>query len=112
MPSIARSPATEVSKTATTPRRGWERTLDVQPTATIESEVEMVYRKYYLDAASTANYGGFTLWNWRAPGKSHRIGECSRVMNIADTDMPIAPMLHSAAIDIFRNPAAGLPDSK
>ena len=37
-----------------------------QPTPSIESEVEMVYQgKYYLDAASTANYDGFTLWNWR-----------------------------------------------
>ena len=26
----------------------------------------MVYQgKYYLDAASTTNYGGFTFWNWR-----------------------------------------------
>ena len=58
-----------------------------QPTANIESEVEMVYQgKYYLDAASTASYGGFTLWNWRGSWQvSPHWRVFARVMNIADT---------------------------
>ncbi len=43
-----------------------QRTLGYSPTQNIVSEVELVYQgKYYLDAASTASYDGFTLWNWR-----------------------------------------------
>ena len=62
----------------------------------------MVYQgKYYLDAASTASYDGFTLWNWRG---SWQIVAALAIFRARDEHrrhrgMPIAPMLRSAAID-------------
>ena len=56
------------------------------PTQNIVSEVEAVYQgSYYLDAASTARYGGFTLWNWRGEWQVNPQWRLfTRVMNIAD----------------------------
>ncbi len=47
----------------------------------------MVYQgKYYLDAASTASYDGFTLWNWRGSWQINPHWRVfARVMNIGDT---------------------------
>ena len=56
------------------------------PTPGIESEVEMVYQgRYYLDAASTTSYDGFTLWNWRGTWQVNPHWRLfARVMNIGD----------------------------
>ena len=56
------------------------------PAANLVSEVEMVYQgRYYLDAASTAAYDGFTLWNWRGEWRVNPQWRLfTRVMNIAD----------------------------
>jgi hypothetical protein len=56
------------------------------PTPNIVSEVEMVYQgRYYLDAASTANYDGFTMWNWRGEWQANPHWRVfMRVMNIGD----------------------------
>ena len=57
-----------------------------EATAGRVSEVEMVYQgRYYLDAASTAAYHGFTLWNWRGEWQVNPQWRLfTRVMNIAD----------------------------
>jgi iron complex outermembrane recepter protein len=57
-----------------------------EPTPRIVSEVEMVYQgEYNLDAASTAKYDGFTLWNWRGTWQVDPHWELfARVMNIGD----------------------------
>ena len=56
------------------------------PTQNIVSEVEVVYQgRYYLDAASTADYDGFTLWNWRGSWQFNQHWRLfGRVMNIGD----------------------------
>jgi len=57
-----------------------------EPIPGVVSEVEMVYQgEYNLDAASTAKYDGFTLWNWRGEWQIDPHWRVfSRVMNIAD----------------------------
>ena len=57
-----------------------------EPLPSVVSEVEMVYQgRYFLDAASTATYNGFTLWNWRGEWQIDPHWRVfSRVMNIAD----------------------------
>ena len=57
-----------------------------QPTAALESELEVSYvGDYYLNAANTARYPGHTLLNWRA---SWQVGSRTRwflrVMNLLD----------------------------
>ncbi|HEY6598424.1 MAG TPA: TonB-dependent receptor, partial [Pseudomonadales bacterium] len=58
------------------------------PTENVVSEVEAVYQgRYYLDAASTASYDGFTLWNWRGEWQVDPHWRLFvRVMNIADIE--------------------------
>jgi hypothetical protein len=56
-----------------------QRALDVSTDAEHRERSRDVYQgKYYLDAASTANYDGFTLWNWRGSWQARRIGGSSR----------------------------------
>lgn len=58
------------------------------PTENLVSEVEAVYQgRYYLDAASTASYDGFTLWNWRGEWQVDPHWRLFvRVMNIGDIE--------------------------
>ena len=57
------------------------------PTPDLVSEVEMIYQgRYYLNAASSADYDGFTLWNWRGTWQINPHWRVfARVMNIGDT---------------------------
>ncbi len=52
---------------------------------TSKAKFEMVYQgRYYLDAASTTSYDGFTLWNWRGTWQVNPHWRLfARVMNIA-----------------------------